>query len=96
MTYDIKSIDNLESSTSNLATINQKVSSDVASLAYILNSIKINWQNETGADLASIITELEGCINRLQNAITPTVGKYVDTMNNLVAESRSTQSRTMM
>lgn len=95
MTYDIKSIDGLETSTSELATTNQKVSNDVASLAYILNEIKTNWQNEAGADLASIITELEGCINKVQTAINPTVGKYVTTMNNLVAESRSTQSKTM-
>lgn len=95
MTYDIKSIDNLESSAATLASTNQKVSTDVVSLTYILNQIKANWQNEAGADLASIIKELEDCINRIQSAINPTVGKYVDTMNNLVAESRSTQSRTM-
>lgn len=95
MTYDIKSIDELESSTATLASINQKVSSDAASLAYVLNEIKTNWQNEAGADLASIISELEGCINKLQSAINPTVGKYVDVMNGLVANSRATQSRTM-
>lgn len=95
MTYDIRNIDELESSTATLASTNQKVSNDIASLAFILNEIRTNWQNEAGADLASIIKELEDCINKVQTAINPTVGKYVTTMNNLVAESRSTQSRTM-
>lgn len=95
MTYDIKSVDQLEASSSTLASVNQKVSSDVASLAYILNEIKSNWQNEEGADIASAVSELENVINKVQSAINPTVGKYVDTMNGLVAESRATQSRTM-
>ncbi len=95
MTYDIRSIDELESSTATLASSNQKVTNDAQSLAYILEQIKTNWQNEAGTDLASIITELEKCINSLQNAINPTVSKYIETMNTLVAESRSTQSRSV-
>lgn len=95
MTYDITSVDQLETSTADLATINQNVSTNVTSLASVLNDIKTNWQNEAGADLASIIKELEDCINKLQTAINPTVGKYVETMNTLVANSRSTQSRTI-
>lgn len=95
MTYDIRSVDQLETSTASLATINQKVSNDIASLNYILNEIKSNWQNEEGADITSAVAELEKCISKVQSAINPTVGRYVDTMNSLVANSRSTQSKTM-
>lgn len=95
MTYDIRSVDELENSTARLSSSNQVVSNDADSLAYILEQIKTNWQNEAGTDLASIILELEKCIQSLKNAINPTVSKYIETMNTLVAESRTTQSRSM-
>lgn len=95
MTYEIRDINQLETSTQELANSNQKVSADVASLEYIINEIKQNWQNEAGTDIASILKELESCIGKLRNAINPTVGKYVDTMNTLVAESRATQNKSM-
>ena len=95
MTYNIKSIDELEASTAALASSNQKVTNNANSLSYILNQIKENWQNEAGSDLASFITELEKCINSIQYAISPTVTEYVKTMNTLAAESRSTQSKTL-
>lgn len=95
MTYDIRNIDQLENSTATLSSSNQKVANNAQSLAYILNQIRTNWQNEAGADLASIISELEKCISSLQTAINPTVEKYVETMNTLVAESRSNQNRSL-
>lgn len=94
MTYEIRDIGGLETSTQELANSNQKVSADVTSLEYIINQIKENWQNDAGTDLASIINELESCISKLKNAINPTVSKYVDTMNTLVAESKSIQQKT--
>ena len=95
MTYEIRDINQLESSTQELANSNQKVSADVTSLEYILNQIKENWQNDAGTDIMSIVTELESCISKLKVAINPTVSKYVDTMNSLVAESRATQNQSM-
>lgn len=95
MTYSIRSIDELENSANALASSNQKITNDATSLNYILEQIKSNWQNEAGTDLASIITELEKCIKSISEAINPTVGEYVKTMNMLVAESRSTQSKTL-
>lgn len=95
MTYDIRNVNSLESSAATLNNINQKVANDVSSLANVINEIKANWQNEEGADLASIITELENCVKKVQTVINPTVEKYVNTMNILVEESRTTQSRAM-
>lgn len=95
MTYDIRDINALEVSTQELANTNQKVATDTSSLEYIIKEIKNNWQNEAGSDLMSVISELETCINTMRNAINPTVGKYVDTMNTLVAESRATQNKSM-
>lgn len=95
MTYEIRDINQLEGSTQELANTNQKVTSDVSSLEYILKEIRENWQNDEGTDIMSIVAELEQCINKLRVAITPTVGRYVDTMNSLVAESRATQNKSM-
>lgn len=95
MTYDIKSIDQLENSAMTLASSNQKIANDAESLAYIIGQIRSNWQNEAGSDLASIITELEKCITNIQGAINPTISEYTKTMNTLVAESRSTQNRSL-
>lgn len=95
MTYEIKNVDELEQSAADLANSNQKVSSDAASLVYIIKEIKANWQNEAGTDLASIISELERCTNKLQQAINPTLAKYIETMNSLVIESRTTQNQSM-
>lgn len=95
MTYEIKDIDRLESSAADLASSNQKISSDAASLTQILNEIRQSWENESGTDLQSILTELDGCIKKIQTAINPVVGKYVETMNTLVAESRTTQNKTL-
>ncbi len=95
MTYEIKDIDGLESSTADLASSNQKIASDAASLTQILNEIRQSWENESGTDLQSILTELDDCIKKIQTAINPVVGKYVETMNTLVAESRTTQNKTL-
>ncbi|MCI8446069.1 MAG: hypothetical protein HFH31_01090 [Bacilli bacterium] len=95
MTYNIQNVDSLESSAQNLATSNSKVSNDADSLQYVLDQIKTNWQNEAAQDLASVISELSTCISNLKNAINPTLTKYVQTMNTLVAETRTTQGKSI-
>lgn len=95
MTYDIRNVNLLENTVSDLATTSQNVVKNAESLQYVLNEIKTNWQNEEGQDIQSIIAELEGCITTLKSAIAPTISKYVGTMNTLVADSRATQNRTI-
>ena len=95
MTYDIRDVNALESTVSDLATTCQSVVKNGESLQYILNQITTNWQNDEGQDIQSIVAELQGCIANLNNAIAPTVSKYISTMNTLVAESRATLNRTI-
>lgn len=95
MTYEIEDFDQLESSAADLANSNQKILGDASSLTYIIKQIRANWQNETGKDINSALTELEACTDKIQNAINPVVGKYVETMNTLVAESRRIEGQTV-
>lgn len=95
MTYEIKNVDQLETSVADLASSNQKIISDAASLAYIIKAIKENWENESGKDLDSILTELASCTDKLQNTINPVVDKYVQTITTLVAESKRIQGQSL-
>lgn len=93
MTYEIRNVDELENSAANLATYNQKITNNASSIKWVLGQIQENWENEAAADLASIIEGLTECINNLNNTISPTIAKYVTTMNTLVAETRRNQSQ---
>lgn len=95
MIYNIQNVDWLEQDASDLATQKQKVYECVEQIKLLINDIKSNWENEAGADLQSIITELEKFDHILLSAINPVVSKYVETMNILVAESRSNQNRSL-
>ncbi len=93
MTYNIKDLNQLESSTSTLATINQKAAESTSSIKYIITMIRNSWQNAEGSDLESAIKELDTIIYDMENAIGPTIDKYVNTMNKLIAETRNIQNR---
>ncbi|HBA37939.1 MAG TPA: hypothetical protein DCY94_04390 [Firmicutes bacterium] len=95
MTYEIRNLDDLENSVSDLLRVNENIRKNADSMQYIIKQVKINWENEAGQDLASILQELEECANKIEGAIIPTVDKYVSVMNTLVQESRSTQSNTL-
>lgn len=95
MTYEIRNLDELETSASDLLRVNESIKKNVDSMQYIIGQIRLNWENESGEDLAFILQELEECANKLEGAIVPTVDRYVTTMNTLVQESRSTQSNTL-
>lgn len=95
MTYSIQNVDNLENSAQELENSNSKVINDAESLQYILNQILSNWENEEGLDRKGIEEEFVGCINNLKEAITPTITKYVKTMNTLVGETRTIQKRSV-
>lgn len=95
MTYEIRDINELEIDTQELANSNKKILSDAEELDNIIMEIKRNWQNETGTDIESIITELENCTNKLKNTITPTIEKYVNTMNKLIVDSKIAQNNSI-
>lgn len=93
MNYVIRDVNALEQSATTLSGINQKVSENAQSITSILNAIEANWQNEMGTDKQTAVQELKKCVNKIESAICPTVTKYVDTMNTLVAETRRIQSQ---
>ncbi len=76
----------------NLASINQRLVNNASSIEWILGQIKQNWENEAGTDLKSIIEGLEKCINTLNNTISPTITKYVSTMNVLSEDTKRNES----
>lgn len=91
--YKIENLENLETSSANLAKYNQQITDNVNSLNYILKSIRENWENEAGEDIQSILLNLNDNISTLKNEIQPIIAKYVDTINQIVTETRINQNR---
>lgn len=91
--YDIANIEALQNSTSNLANYNQQLTNDIESLRYIIKAIRQNWQNEAGADLESITNNLDNGIKTLADGIQPIIRKYVETLNQIIAETNANQGR---
>ena len=94
-TYNIANVDALEHSSSNLANYNQQLTNYIKSLEYIIKSVRDNWQNESGNDLESIMSNLNTGIRTLSESIQPVIGKYVETLNQMVVETRANQGRSL-
>lgn len=92
-TYEIGDLNQLENSAASLARYNQEITNNTSSLSYILRSVNENWQNEQGQDIQSIMTSLEDSIRVLNEDIQPILKEYSTTINNVVTETRATQSR---
>lgn len=93
-TYEISSIDGLENSAGTLANYNQQISNNIASLKYVMNAVQENWENSDGQDINSIMTNLNDAIKSLSEEIQPVIATYVKSLNQIVTETRATQSRT--
>ena len=91
--YEIASVDALENSASNLANYNQQITSNVKTLEYIISAVRENWQNESGNDIESIMANLNSADKTLTETIQPVISKYVETLNQIVLDTRATQSR---
>lgn len=94
-TYDIANVPALENSSANLANYNQQLTNNIKSLEYVMNSINQNWQNESGNDINSIMNNLNNGINTLSENIQPVIGKYVETLNQIVVETKVNQNRSL-
>ena len=95
MEYNIIDLDRLEESANTLSSINDKISENADSIQSIINQIQANWQNDKGTDCESAITELTNCVNKIKNAINPTVSQYVRTINTLATETRTNQAKSI-
>lgn len=93
--YYIASLDRLENSAANLASYNQQITNNARSLAYIVNSVRENWENENGQDIESILANLNDAIRVLSEDIQPVISTYVETLNRIVTETRLNQGKTL-
>lgn len=92
--YEIASLERLENSAGNLANYNQQITNNARSLQYILTSIQENWENEQGQDVDSVLKNLSDAIKTLTEDIQPVISTYVESLNTIVTETRTTQGRT--
>lgn len=93
--YEIVSIDRLENSAGNLANYNQQITNNVGSLKSVMNAMSENWENEDGQDINSILLNLNDAIKSLSEEIQPVITTYVKSLNQIVAETRANQSKTL-
>lgn len=93
--YEIKDINKLESSIQELINANLKLSNETTALESLLKELRTTWQNNNANDIQSVITELNVCITKLRDTISPSLEKYSNTMNTLVQESRTNQNKSV-
>lgn len=93
--YNIANLDALQNSSANLASYNQQLTNDIRSLQYIINAVRENWQNEAGNDIGSIMHNLNEGMKLLSDNIQPVIGKYVETLNQIVVETKINQGRSL-
>lgn len=93
--YIIRSLNSLETTASSLDSNNNVLINDINSLKYICRTIRENWENDQGQDLASILSTLDNTIGTLENELVPIIKKYVEVVNTVVAESRKNQSTSL-
>lgn len=93
--YIIRSLNSLETTASSLDSNNNVLINDINSLKYICRTIRENWENDQGQDLASILSTLDNTIGTLENELVPVIKKYVEVVNTVVAESRKNQSTSL-
>ena len=87
----IHNVENMKESVANIASYNQKLSNDMASIEYIINQINANWISEE-ADKISAINNLENLKNEFNNEILPVLEQIVLTMNEMIAKVVATSS----
>lgn len=91
--YDILSLERLEESAAALAKYNQSLANDGQSLDYAMKTILENWQNDDGGeDIESISESLAEILKTMTNEVQPTITKYVNIINTIVAETKRNQS----
>lgn len=91
--YEISNLDQLENSAANLAKNDQQIANCTRSLEYIIKAVQQNWENESGEDIQSILLNLNNNISTLRDEIEPIIRKYIETLNQIVAETRLNQSK---
>lgn len=96
-TYSIKNVEGLIDSAGNLANYKQSLVYDSNSLSFIKNSIESNWLNNSpnANDLKSILSELQGCIDDLNNSIIPVTGEFSDTMMTLALSQQAIERQSI-
>ena len=89
----INNVENMKESVANIASYNQKLSNDMASIEYIINQINANWISEE-ADKLSEINNLQALKDEFTNNVLPVLEKVVTTMNELIADTVATSNNT--
>ncbi len=89
----INNVGKMEESVANIASYNQKLSNDMASIEYIITQINANWISEE-ADKLSEINNLQALKDEFTNNVLPVLEKVVTTMNELIADTVATSNNT--
>ena len=89
----INNVGKMEESVANIASYNQKLSNDMASIEYIITQIDANWISEE-ADKLSEINNLQALKDEFTNNVLPVLEKVVTTMNELIADTVATSNNT--
>ena len=89
----INNVGKMEESVANIASYNQKLSNDMASIEYIITQINANWISEE-ADKLSEINNLQDLKDEFTNNVLPVLEKVVTTMNELIADTVATSNNT--
>ena len=89
----INNVGKMEESVANIASYNQKLSNDMASIEYIITQINANWISEE-ADKLSEINNLQALKDEFTNNVLPVLEKIVTTMNELIADTVATSNNT--
>ena len=87
----INNVGKMEESVANIASYNQKLSNDMASIEYIITQINANWISEE-ADKLSEINNLQALKDEFTNNVLPVLEKVVTTMNELIADTVATSN----
>ena len=89
----INNVGKMEESVANIASYNQKLSNDMASIEYIITQINANWISEE-ADKLSEINNLQALKDEFTNNVLPVLEKVVTTMYELIADTVATSNNT--
>lgn len=90
--YIINSLDALEESVNALARYRQNLGVDSSNLGEAIRVLQDNWQNESGSDIQSIMLALNDAKKSIDEEIIPTIGNYVNIINEIVLETKQNQT----
>lgn len=93
--FEIRNLEELDTSAANLAQYNQQLYSCANSLEHIISKINANWENDKGTDCQSAVDALTKIVSRINDEIGPILKKYIDTLNVIVTETQLTQSKSL-